>query len=179
MMLQEGQSCVYWIRAPHHSDVTLDGYVGVSKNPRRRWHCHFWSMRRGRHENPILVNAIAKYEWKSLVKQVLLVGSEEYCYAIEAALRPNAEIGWNVNAGGTKPPRNKPRGPNYVSPLKGRPSPKPWLVGVRPKCAGRQLSSEEKVNIGTFFRGRKQSPEQVAKRVASRKATLMAQGRTR
>ena len=27
---------VYWIRAAHHSDITSEGYVGVSKNSNKR-----------------------------------------------------------------------------------------------------------------------------------------------
>lgn len=178
MTLKEGQFCVYWIRAPHHSDPLSEGYVGVSKSPSRRWRHHNWRKRTKRHDNPILSNAIEKYTWDGLIKQVLVIGSEKYCYELEAKIRPSVEMGWNVNVGGSKPPTTKPRGPDYVSPLKGKSSPKPWLKGVRPKFDGTQLSDEAKARIGAFFRGRKQSPEQVAKRVASRRATLTAQGRT-
>lgn len=178
MTLKEGQFCVYWIRAPRHSDPLSEGYIGVSKSPKRRWYYHNWRKRTKRHDNPILSNAIEKYTWDGLIKQVLVIGSEKYCYELEAKIRPSVEMGWNVNAGGDKPPTSKPRGPNYISPLMGKSSPKPWLKGVRPKHAGTPLSAEERARIGAFFRGRKQSPEQVAKRVASRRATLTAQGRT-
>jgi hypothetical protein len=62
----------------------------------------------------------------------------------------------------------------YVSPLKGKKRETPWLLGR--KCT---LSIESCVAGGKAAKGRKQTPEQIAKRVASRRATLAAQGRTR
>jgi len=166
---------LYWIRAAHHSDVTLDGYVGVSKNAKTRWlYGHQWAHRKGRHENPRLANAISKHGWDNLVKTVLVVAEENYCYDLERKLRPTDGIGWNLATGGGKPPVSKSRGQNYVSPLKGVPRPTPWLVGK----VGHAPSREACVAGGKKAKGRKQTPEQIAKRVASRQATLAAQGRT-
>ena len=165
---------VYWIKAPHHSDMFSEGYIGVSKNAENRWkYGHHWAFKQGRHDNPILVNAVNKYGWDSLVKQVVLVADEEYCYDIESKLRPSESIGWNINVGGTKPPISKSRGEDYISPLKGVPRPTPWLIGK---------SKPMPENFGSLGgkagKGRKQTPEQIAKRVASRRATLLSQGRT-
>jgi hypothetical protein len=165
---------VYWIRAAHHSDITSEGYVGVSKNASKRWaYGHKWAHAKGRHDNPRLSNAIAKHGWDSLIKTVVVVADEAYCYELENKLRPAGEIGWNLAAGGCKPPVSKSRGPDYVSPLKGVPRPTPWLIGK---------SFPMPENFGSLGgkagKGRKQNPEQIAKRVASRRATLEAQGRT-
>jgi len=67
--------------------------------------------------------------------------------------------------------RVRPNG--YVSPLKGVPRPTPWLIGksIAP-------SRDACVAGGKKAKGRKQTPEQIAKRVAARRATLAAQGRT-
>jgi hypothetical protein len=165
---------VYWIRAAHHSDITSDGYVGVSKNASKRWaYGHKWAHVNGRHDNPRLSNAITKHGWGSLVKTVVVVAEEAYCYDLEAKLRPVEGIGWNLAIGGCKPPVSKSRGLNYVSPLKGVPRPTPWLIGksIPP-------SRDACVAGGKKAKGRKQTPEQVAKRVAARRATLVAQGRT-
>lgn len=169
---------VYWIRAEHHSDIMSEGYIGVSKNSQKRWlYGHKWSHLKNRHDNQHLSNAINKYGWDLLVKTVVLIGEESYCYEIERKLRPSEMIGWNLSAGGQKPPISKPRGENYISPLKGISRPTPWLVGK--KKIGRPLSEAAKAKVSAFQKGRKQTLEQVAKRVASRKATLEAQGRTR
>lgn len=165
---------VYWIRAPHHSDMTSEGYVGVSKNSKKRWlYGHSWAHRKGRHENPHLVNAITKYGWNNLIKTILVVADENYCYDLERKLRPTDNIGWNLVIGGGKPPVNKYRGDNYVSPLKGVPRPTPWLIG-KEKPMPKDFFSKG----GKAGKGRKQTPEQVAKRVAARRATLASQGRT-
>jgi hypothetical protein len=170
---------VYWIRAAHHSDLMSEGYIGVSKNATNRWvYGHKWAHTRGRHENPRLSNAITKHGWENLVKTVLVVADESYCYELESKLRPSEKIGWNLATGGCKPPVSKLRGPDYVSPLKGVPRPTPWLVGSVPPNKGKSPSDESRAKMSLAGKGRKQTPEQIAKRVASRRATLEAQGRT-
>ena len=170
---------VYWIKAPHHSDMFSEGYIGVSKKAENRWkYGHLWAFKQSRHNNPILVNAINKYGWDNLVKQVVLVADEQYCYDIENKLRPSEKIGWNINVGGTKPPVTKYRGEDYVSPLKGVSRPTPWRIGVAPANKGKKASDETRAKLSAKRKGTKQTPEQIAKRVASRRATLQAQGRT-
>jgi hypothetical protein len=170
---------VYWIRAAHHSDITSEGYVGVSKNASKRWtYGHKWAHTNGRHDNPRLSNAIAKHGWDSLVKTVVVVADEAYCYELESKLRPAEEIGWNLATGGCKPPVSKSRGPDYVSPLKGVSRQTPWMIGRIPANAGMSVSDETRSKLSAAKKGCKQTPEQVAKRVASRRATLAAQGRT-
>jgi len=170
---------VYWIKAPHHSDMFSEGYIGVSKNAENRWkYGHHWAFKQGRHDNPILVNAVNKYGWDNLIKQIVLVADEEYCYDIEGKLRPFESIGWNINVGGTKPPISKFRGDDYISTLKGISRPTPWLVGKPPGTAGKPVSDETRAKLSMAKKGRKQTPEQIEKRVASRRATLLAQGRT-
>ena len=165
---------VYWIRAAHHCDVMSEGYVGVSKNANKRWsYGHKWAHAKGRHENSRLSNAITKHGWENLIKTVLIVADETYCYELEQKLRPTEKIGWNLAMGGVKPPISKFRGPDYVSPLKGVPRPTPWLIGK-----STPPSIEACIAGGKKAKGRKQTPEQIAKRVASRRATLEAQGRT-
>jgi hypothetical protein len=165
---------VYWIRASHHSDVTLEGYVGVSKHAQKRWlYGHSWAHRKGCHDNPRLANAISKYGWDNLIKTVLVVADEKYCYDLERKLRPTEGVGWNLTIGGGKPPTSKFRGKDYVSPLKGIPRPTPWLVGKE-----KPMPEDFFSKGGKAGKGRKQTPEQVAKRVASRRATLALQGRT-
>ena len=110
--------------------MMLHGYVGVSKNAQKRWlYGHSWAHRKGRHDNPKMANAISKYGWDNLIKTVLVVADENYCYDLERKLRPTDNIGWNLVTGGGKPPVSKYRGDEYVSPLKGVPRPTPWLIG--------------------------------------------------
>jgi len=164
---------IYWIRSKEHTDITCQGYVGVARSASKRWWSHKWALKANRHENPLLTNAVNKYGWDNLVKQIVLIADEQYCYDIENKLRPECKVGWNLAVGGCKPPVTKARGPNYVSPLKGVPRPTPWLVG-REKPMPKDFFSKG----GKAGKGRKQTPEQIAKRVAARRATLESQGRT-
>ena len=66
----------------------------------------------------------------------------------------------------------------YVSPLKGVPRPTPWLVGRKAPNSGIFATKETRAKLSAAAKGRKQTPEQIAKRVASRRATLALQGRT-
>jgi len=168
---------VYWIRAKHHSDITSEGYVGVSKNASKRWqYGHNWAYRKGRHENPKLVNAISKHGWENLIKTVVVISNESYCYELEAKLRPSEKIGWNIAAGGCKPPASKPRGPDYVSPLKGIPRSTPWMIGRIPANAGMKASDETRAKLSAAKKGTIHSPEHLAKRMESRRLTRIARG---
>ena len=79
---------VYWIRASHHSDFMTEGYIGVTRDANRRWkYGHFWSQKNNRYENPKFSNAVAKHGWDNLIKEVLVIAPEDYCYELEAKIR--------------------------------------------------------------------------------------------
>lgn len=92
-------SVVYWIHHPEHTDMFLQGYIGVSKDLKRRFNNHA-----KRSDNPHLKNAINKYGWDNLIKQIILVADNAYCFMIEKLLRSNDNIGWNIVKGGGNPP---------------------------------------------------------------------------
>lgn len=166
---------VYWIRAQHHSDIMSEGYVGVSKNSKKRWlYGHKWAYRKNRHENPKLANAISKYGWDNLIKTVVVISNESYCYELEAKLRSNEGIGWNLAIGGGKPPTTKFRGESYVSPLKGKTRETPWMIGNT-----RSPSIEACIAGGKKAKGRKNTSEHLARRMESRRLTRIAQGQIR
>ena len=164
---------IYWIRHPEHNDMFNQGYIGVSKHLKYRLNAHAQTT-----ENPHLRNAINKYGWNNLIKEIILISDDAYCYNVENKLRPNESIGWNINIGGTKPPRSKHRGADYVSPLKGKKRETPWLFGRTVSEKERELARQRCLGK-KYVLGKKQTPEHAAKRAASRKATLEAQGRTR
>lgn len=90
---------VYWIRRQDHTDMTNQGYIGVSINAELRFEQHL-----KRTQNRHLKFAIQKYGWDNLVKSQILIAEEDYCLDIERKLRPADGIGWNCAAGGGKPP---------------------------------------------------------------------------
>lgn len=75
------------------------GYVGVTNDTKTRWNDH-----NKRPSNLHIERAIKKYGWDSLVKEVILISSRDYCLDIEVQLRPKNQIGWNVVLGGGNPP---------------------------------------------------------------------------
>jgi predicted GIY-YIG superfamily endonuclease len=126
---------VYWIRHQDHTDMFSQGYIGISNNVKRRMINHF-----NQPTNTHMKNAINKYGWKNLVKQVVLVADNDYCLDIEKKLRPVDFIGWNQNAGGGFPPK----------PKKG--------MGK-----GRTLSQATKDKLSEAAKGRKFSMESIEK----------------
>jgi len=126
---------VYWVRHQDHTDIFSQGYVGISSKPKLRWNHHV-----SKPTNTHMKNAIAKYGWANLVKQVVLVASNDYCLDIEKKLRPVDFIGWNQAAGGGMPPK----------PQKG--------MGK-----GRKLSQETKDKISKAGKGRTFSMESIEK----------------
>ena len=89
---------VYWIRHKDHTDIFSQGYVGVSDNVDRRFKQH-----QRANYNPKLARSIKKYGWDNLVKSVVLIADEKYCYDVETKLRPEKQIGWNIVPGGVSP----------------------------------------------------------------------------
>lgn len=87
---------VYWIHLPY-SNILSDGYVGVTNNPERRWKEH-----KTKNKTAIVHKAIKKYD--ELVYEIMWQGSEEDALELEEYLRPTEKIGWNLTAGGGKPP---------------------------------------------------------------------------
>ena len=89
----------YWLRLPEHTDMLTEGYFGISNNPNVRWNQHKCSK-----QNPHLANAIKLYGWDKIVKEIVLIADKEYCKIIEAKIRPEKNIGWNIEKGGGVPP---------------------------------------------------------------------------
>jgi hypothetical protein len=100
---------IYWIHLSEHADPTTEGYIGVAKDISRRMKGHLVDIIKGKHKNLHLVNAVNKYGWDSLVKDIWLSGEEAYCYEMEKRLRPKKAIGWNIAPGGHRGP-GKPKG---------------------------------------------------------------------
>ena len=118
--------CVYWIRHKDHTDIFSQGYVGISSNFNDRLRSH-----KSKPTNLHMKNAINKYGWVNLIKEKILIATQEYCVMIEKQLRPNDFIGWNQTAGGGVPPKSK-----------------------KGMGKGRKLSEETKLKIGKASKGR-------------------------
>ena len=168
---------VYWIHHKNHTDMFSDGYIGVSMDYEKRWAAHEYQSIKGVHENQHFAAAITKYGWENLIKEIIVIAEESYCYNIENKLRNKERIGWNIAVGGSKPPISKPRGHEYVSPLKGKNRETPWMEGKIPWNVGKTecWSIEQKEKFVQSV-SKSHSKEHIKKRQESRKITRIAKG---
>lgn len=88
--------CVYWIRLEEHTDISTQGYIGITSNFVERIRAHKKNKRVSH-----LTNAIKKYGWKNLVIDILWADlTQQQALKFEANLRPSQNIGWNSQQGG-------------------------------------------------------------------------------
>lgn len=153
---------VYWIKAPHHTDMFSEGYIGyTSKDIETRFKKHIGDATTGQKRNYRLHHAIRKYK-ESLSISVVLEGSEEYCLMIEEKLRPVKNTGWNHNVGGFKPPSPKGRLHSKESVEKRLASRRRTLASETPeereirceKYRGRKFSNESKEKMSQTAKAR-------------------------
>lgn len=76
---------VYWLHLPEHTDVLTQGYIGAASNIDARLRSHKHRL---------------KDIWDKVIVKLLVKSTINYCYEIEAKLRPHRRIGWNISAGG-------------------------------------------------------------------------------
>lgn len=89
---------VYWIHLPEHTNLAIEGYVGIAKNFEQRMFAHKSCAKTGKEQT--LYKAIRKHGWDNLIKEIILIADNNYCLEIEKKLRPKERIGWNIACGG-------------------------------------------------------------------------------
>lgn len=94
---------VYWIHLSNHTDINTEGYIGVSNNPKRRFLEHLNDSKVRNDKNPFFGRVLKNHK-SEVTQTIIFQGTEESCYSLEESLRPNRNIGWNANKGGSKPP---------------------------------------------------------------------------
>lgn len=154
-------SVLYWIHLKEHTDMFSEGYIGVSKNFNKRINKHFCTLRNNTHENDHLNNAYNLYKEENLRVDKILIGTEDYCYEIEEKLRPDRNIGWNINKGGYKPP--DPTGRILSEYTKNKISKSHMGLSYGPH------TQEHKLKIKMANTGKKVSEKSILKRVETRK----------
>ena len=103
MSIYSDHNYVYWLHLPEHTDMRIQGYIGVSNNPKQRLWEHLNNVKTNNHCNPYLSRAIKKYS-DQLIQTIVFEGKKDVCYTYEEDLRPTKNIGWNINKGGACPP---------------------------------------------------------------------------
>lgn len=157
-------SSVYWIRHQDHTDIFSQGYVGVSNNIANRFEEH-----RNRPSNAHLKHAIEKYSWDKLIKEIVVIAEDSYCYEIEAKLRNAEKIGWNLTFGGGKPPvAKKGRSKGRLPWNKGKKASLEARLKMSESAKKRMENPEERKHISQALAGRVLSEETKAKISISR-----------
>lgn len=84
---------VYVLTDRDHTDITRQGYVGVTRlgRERKRMSEHRYACRTRRYGR----------DWTFEKMVTILVGDLDECLALERRLRPTDGIGWNRAVGGT------------------------------------------------------------------------------
>ncbi len=92
---------LYWIHHKHHTDPSIEGYIGVSVRPKVRFSYHSHPER---NNNNQLYHNIQNGASQSILYEF---ATKEEAYAKEIELRPTDHIGWNIIAGGdSEPPKH-------------------------------------------------------------------------
>jgi predicted GIY-YIG superfamily endonuclease len=156
---------VYWLHLLEHSDLTCEGYIGVSKDPYRRLLEHKNTAKKGYNQNPYLGRVLNKYN-QQVLQTIIFQGTEQECYQQEENIRPNKNIGWNANKGGIKPPnmlgipRSEETKKKISKKLKGHVQSFETRCKISKKNKLRIVSPETRKKLSIFFKGKKR-PEEV------------------
>lgn len=134
------------------------GYIGITKygrHTRRLWEHKNVS------QNKHLKHALDKYD---VVMDIILIADEDYCKVTERNIRPFANIGWNIEAGGSLPPsfKGKKRSAEFVEKAKQRKDSaetrvKKSLSSIGNKRGlGSTRNAEQRAAISAWMKGKQQ-----------------------
>jgi predicted GIY-YIG superfamily endonuclease len=87
---------LYWICRECHTDITKEGYIGITKNPDTRFRSHCVAAKKD--NRSVIARALNKY--KDIEYKILCIGDREYIIDLEYKLRPKESVGWNIAIGG-------------------------------------------------------------------------------
>ncbi len=171
-------ACVYWIRKSEHADIFSQGYIGFSSNSAEHRYKEHIAATKYKNYPTIISSAIKKYGHKNLIVETVCIGGKDYCLAVENKLRPNPNIGWNLEPGGQKPPSMAGKKfPDHaklkISALhKGKITSEDTKRKMSLAHTGKKMSAEscEKMRLNSL--GRKHSEETKAKMRSSRLRNL-------
>lgn len=137
--------------------MLTEGYIGITKEGRQSR--RLWE-HKNNFQNKHLKNALSKHK---VVQDILLIADEEYCKDIERKLRPEREIGWNIEIGGSLPPnfKGKKRSESFINKLKAqvqseetRAKRSKSMIGNK-NGIGHKVSEENKATLSEQMKGTK------------------------
>jgi hypothetical protein len=162
---------VYWIHLPEQTNVAIEGYVGIAMNFEQRMSAHKSCAKTGKEQT--LYKAIRKYGWDNLVKEIILISDEDYCFEIEKKLRPAPRIGWNIAVGGDYSGAHLKGVKQSEQHLTNR---KKALIGRVSGMKGKKMPKESMEKTMQYVRGVPKTDECKKKIAASKHKPLMVNG---
>lgn len=141
---------VYWAHLPEHTDITVEGYVGITKTSlqKRMWqHKHNAKKRENSPKRTVFDRAIAKHGYDNVVFDTVCICDKNYALYLEHALRPEMLIGWNIAKGGDEGGRFK--GYKHTEEAKRK---------IAEAGKGRQMSAEGRAKLSLLRRTTKPPP---------------------
>ena len=93
---------LYWIRENSHKDMYTEGYIGITKNPKKRLSTHNTSLKNYHRNKKTYYSRdfVNSFNSEDLLFSIIDCGEFEYIRNKEYLLRPTERIGWNYAVGG-------------------------------------------------------------------------------
>lgn len=91
------QYSVYWIHLPEHTDITSQGYIGITS---KSVHTRFIEHKSASKSYDNVIHRVFRKYKDILIVTELVKGNKKYCALVEFKLRPEKFIGWNSAIGG-------------------------------------------------------------------------------
>lgn len=104
---------VYWLHLEHHTDISSEGYIGITTLGVSERYVRHKSAAYSRKRKSRINHCIRKYG-DAIKVRTLLEGSVEYCQLVEATLRPRELIGWNLAIGGAATRAGAKNSPEHI-----------------------------------------------------------------
>jgi hypothetical protein len=149
---------VYWIHFKEHTDVTTEGYVGItSTTVKKRIHQHRTAGKSSTCKRGI--SSIFKQYDSELIVTVLCECSVEYAGYLEFTLRPVENTAWNIAIGGNTVKMTAEGRLNVSNKLKGVPKPQHVLDAMNKARLLKPVSDESRRKWSIASKGHIKSPE--------------------
>lgn len=137
---------LYWIHLSSHSDISCEGYIGITNRPEIRFQEHLRESTKQFGSRNVLYEKLRTYE--NVSYSILCYGDKEYIRQLEITLRPKWQIGWNYSPGGYSGGATPGRKTGWKQTKESNNKRKVSLSGKRNGMFGKQQSDYQKSKAG-------------------------------
>lgn len=90
---------LYWLKDLDHTDISNDGYVGITSNPYKRLQGHSYNLQHNK-DGVYFGDIQSSYLGDNVLFDIIDCGTKDEMLYKESRLRPKRELGWNIACGG-------------------------------------------------------------------------------